>query len=108
MNDIKYVPCTVATGQTTSSATSVGSHNTRLVGIVIPAEFDGTAVSIHACDTNDGTFYAVDALTAMNASASTYLAIAPQDSAGLKWVKIVCGTAQTGATAFKLATANVL
>jgi len=108
MIDIAVQNVTVATGQTLSGLSLVGTNNRVLVGIIVPAEFDGSAISIHSSNTQDGTYVLVDALSSMNAALSTQMALAPQDTAGLKYVKISCGTAQTGASVFGLVTARVV
>lgn len=103
---------TVANGATTSG--EVDLQGTQLVGIFVPAEFDGTTITITASPTSGGTFVTVQdgdgssSAFTITTTASRYV---PIDNlamvAGLRFVKLVCGTAQTGATTFTLATRPV-
>jgi hypothetical protein len=106
----KTVTIVIATSTTVSPA--VDLSGTQLVGIFVPATFEGTGITISASDTVDGTYVAVQtdhtSATAypITTTASRYI---PLDnlaiSEGLRYIKITTGTAQTTTdTVFTLAT----
>ena len=99
----------IADSATVSSAADL--NGTTLVGIDIPAGFDGTAMTFQV--SSDGVTYytykkladglAVTAVVGANASYATV----PTDFAGYRFIKLVAGTAQTGAITITLKTIPV-
>lgn len=90
---------TIATSGTTSA--EIDLTDKVLVGLYIPSTFDGTTISFTAAPTAGGTHVAVQAdNTASTAytvttTASRYVPINPSVFAGLRFIKIVCGSSQT-------------
>ena len=99
-----HTSLTIPDGGTTTPALDLSDY--LLSGIVCPAEFDGTTITFTAARTPEGTYrpvYNTDgtALTVTTA-ASRHIAIVPETFAGVRYVKLVAGTAQTGATTLTL------
>jgi hypothetical protein len=100
----------IATDDDLSAA--VDLNGTQLVGIIVPANFDGTGITLNASDTIDGTFVAVqtDRTSAtpypITTTASRYVPIDNlQITEGLRFIKIGTASAQTTTnTVFKLVT----
>ena len=104
---------TVTVGGTTTGAVDLGG--TQLVGIFVPSTFDGTTITIQAAPTLGGTYVPVQN-GVLSASAYTITTTAgqfvPIDNlailAGVRFIKLVCGTSQTTTdTVFTLATRPV-
>lgn len=99
------VTVTIADGATESSAADL--QGTSLVGMVIPAAFDGASMTFKV--SSDGTTYqtfknlAGTTATAVVAASNSY-GIVPADFAGWRFIKLVADTAQTGATVITLQT----
>jgi len=100
---------TIADAATESGA--VDLSGTTLVGVAFPAEFDGTAVTVKAASTSGGTYVNVydnnGLQLSLTAAASRVITIDPVKTAGLQYIKLVAGTAQTGATVLTLITRPV-
>lgn len=91
------VTVTIANNEQASSA--IDCRKQQLVGFYTPASMTGTAFSLQA--SHDGTnFFTVldegDAYSKTMAS-SRYISVKPQLTAGMHYVKIVSGTAESGA-----------
>lgn len=95
---IRTQDVTVASGQTTSA--EIDLVGTQLVGIYTPSTFDGTTITLTASPTAGGTFVAVQdgngnaftiTTTASRFAPVNNLAI----TAGLRYIKLVCGTSQS-------------
>ena len=94
---------TIASGQTTSAEVDLGG--TMLVGVFLPASFDGTTLKISAASAAGGTFITVEngagtpadvTLTASGHSKFVPLAAADRDAVrGLRFIKLVAGSSQT-------------
>ncbi len=108
MGVLREVSVTVADGETASTWARAGQEG--LVGVLIPASFEGTAFSFRAqfgrsAPSAGGGYVVTDLGGAAQAAAAVaseeYVIIAP---GGLfcDWVRLECGTAQTGAAVFKL------
>ena len=101
-NDITV---TIANGATESSAGALGG--TALLGMVLPAEFDGTSMTFKV--STDGVTYqtfknlAGVTATAIVAESNSY-GIVANDFAAWRFIKLVAGTAQTGNTIITLQT----
>lgn len=78
-----------------------------LVGIHLPAAFDGAALTFEACDTEDGTFVPVNdksgTAVTYTVTQATYAAIDPKDFYGINFLKIVSGSAESAARTLKCA-----
>jgi hypothetical protein len=80
----------IANGATKSNAVLL-SPNT-LVGVLFPSEMTGTTISFEVCDTENGTFSAVNnggAYTITKANSAIEPVASLVGNACLKWVKIV-------------------
>ena len=100
------ITCTVTNGNTTSAAVDLAGI--RNMGLIVPSTFDGTQITFQTSDTLGGTYQAIYDITNTQVS-MTVAAGRTYDTPGeLSWVrflKIVCGTAQaTTDTAFLLVT----
>lgn len=97
---------TIPNGATVSGLVDIDLSYHLLSGITFPAEFDGTAVTFKASASPDGTFYDVyntaGTLLTVTTAASRHVLLEPQTFAGAQFLKLVCGTAQTGATVLTL------
>lgn len=97
-NDVYTLTATVASGQTVSGA--IDLMGTDLTGIFVPAEFDGTTITLQAATSLAGTYVAVqdgagNAVT-LTTTASRYVPISNLALiTGLRYVKLVCGSSQT-------------
>lgn len=93
------VTVSIAIGQTTSPVVDMAGM--RNLGLFIPATFDGTTISFTACDTSGGTFVPVNniwgQLVTMTVAASQFYDL-PGELTALRFIKIVCGTAQATTT----------
>ena len=101
------VTVTLALSGTTTSAAALGGR--RLLGLRLPANFDGTAITFTECDTSDGTFlpvYAAGGASAYSITVGTsrYVPVDPAVFYGIAYVKLVSGTAQDPATTITLVT----
>ena len=95
--DKSYPTATIPAGQTESEVVDLGG--TELAGVFVPPTFDGTTLSLKAAPTAAGTFVAVQSGGSdysITTAASKY---APVENlaltAGLQFVKLVAGTAQS-------------
>src|SRR4051812_42998184 len=91
---------TIASGATLSGA--VDLSGCTLVGLFIPATFDGTTLTITACDTKGGTYVSVQqdhtsaSAYTITTAASRYVPLDNLDiPAGLQFIKLVAGSSQT-------------
>lgn len=86
----------IADNGTVSEA--INLEDGTLVGVYIPTGFVGTALTFQA--SNDGTnFFAVNVLggaLSYTVAASKYVGIDPKDFYGVKYVKFVSGSSETG------------
>ncbi|HSE45007.1 MAG TPA: hypothetical protein VLA89_06730 [Gemmatimonadales bacterium] len=99
------ISAVVAGGATTSPAIDIGGH--RYVGIIVPAEFDGTTITFTVCGTVDGTYMPLEVAAGTAVSFTTNASSAFSLGTEIipwRFFKIVCGTAQTGATTFLVVT----
>ena len=117
-NDVLPIPltltATVAANGTTTDEIDLG-RGQQLVGLFVPSTFDGTTLTFTASDVSGGTFVTVQdgarssAALTVTTTASRYI---PIDNlayiAGLRYIKIVCGSTQTTtSTVFTLVTRPV-
>ena len=95
---------TVAAGQTVSEAIDLG--DATLVGIHIPATFDGTQIKLQTSPTLAGTYTQLhnNGDYTLTVAASKYLYLDPSITAGVRFLRIECVTSQsTTSTVFNLA-----
>jgi hypothetical protein len=96
---------TIANGATDSG--EIDLAGCTLCGVFLPAEFDGTALKFKAASAAGGTFVAVvdgaGADVSKTCAASKYLPLNPADFAGVRFLKLTAGTAQTGDSVLTLA-----
>ncbi len=89
---------TIADSATVSNAIDLGEM--AIVGLQTPASMTGTAITFQASADNS-TFVAVkkvDGTTySMVTASSLYYVIPPADLAGIRYLKVVSGSAETGA-----------
>jgi hypothetical protein len=90
----------IADGQATSNA--VDLLGTSLLAFITDAALDGTAFTFTASDSLAGTYLPLRDMATGNAlsalcSASGYYGTQPSDFASVRFLKIVSGTAQSGA-----------
>ncbi len=102
MND---ATTTIADSGTVSG--EVDLSGCTLCGVFLPSTFDGTTLKFQAATESGGTFVAVvdgaGADVSKTCAASKYLPLNPADFAGVRFLKLVAGTGQTGATVLTLA-----
>lgn len=110
---LAFVNMTITTGEATTPTDGVDLIGMSLVGVFIPSTFDGTAITLTACNTQGGTYLPVydkagNAYT-ITTAASRYVYFNPADFAGIRFIKFVTGTSQTTtSTVFVLVLAPVL
>lgn len=87
----------IADSATTSSVADL--NGTSLVGILIPAGFNGTAITFQVSSDNE-TYYnyynAAGTLVSVTVAASRAVGFQATDFAGFRFLKVVAGTSQTG------------
>ena len=91
----QHTIATIANGETESDSIRSGSY--ILLGIYVPAGFNGTAISFKA-SFDDETYqdiHDVSGLLALPVTADTYLSIDPQLLAGCRYLKIVSNAAES-------------
>lgn len=90
---------TIASGAQLSNGALLG--NRRLLGLIIPADTEGTAVTFQASidGTNYFVMYNADGAISYNFTDPGYLAVNPLDFLGVKYLKVDTGTNQTTAAA---------
>lgn len=92
--NLLYVPLTMAVGQSLSQDIAP-LQGYLLVGIVIPTNFDGTALTFQVGLTVDDlyNFYASDGTEkSFTVAASRHVLVVPEDFAGVPYLKIRAGT----------------
>lgn len=100
------ITCTVTSGQTVSAAVDLAG--VRNWALIVPSTFDGTTITFQTSDTLGGTYVAMNDITGTPVSmpiAASNAYDVPGELAALRFLKIVCGTAQaTTDTLFLLVT----
>jgi len=97
---IRVMPVTILSGAA-EPATGVDLGECRLVGITLPAEFDGTAMTFTVADSYAGTYRTLHNGTAnvsLTVAASRYIGFSTEISEhfkGIRFVKPVSGTNQS-------------
>ena len=100
---------TIANGQTTSAVVDVIGN--CLCGVFIPSAFTGTTISLQASNLSTGTFYPVNdgagSTVSLTVVAGEYTRIDPIITAGIRYLKIVSGSAEAAEREIILATRPV-
>lgn len=97
---VSYMPVTIPSGSA-APAEGVDLGDKKLVGITLPAEFDGTAMTFTVATTYSGTYRTLHNGTAdlsLTVAASKYIAFSTevaQNFEGVRYVKPTSGTNQT-------------
>lgn len=99
------VTCSVASGQTISAAVDLAGM--RNVGLIVPSTFDGTAITFQVSDQLAGTYVPLydirNVAVAIPVMAASRAYDLPGELTWVRFLKIVCGTAQaTTSTDFLL------
>jgi len=87
----------IADNGTVSAA--IDLEDGTLCGVFIPAGFVGTALTFQAGATEDGTYYAINnaaGALSYTVAASKFVGIDPKDFHGVRFVKFVSGTSESG------------
>lgn len=107
--NIRNFVATIANAGTTSNAIDLGSAT--VVGMYIPSEFTGTAITFTACTTATGTFQPLKdgagAAVSKTVAASDYIYLDPTIFAGIAFVKLVSDSAEAADRAIILAARTV-
>lgn len=108
--NVGYVDVTIANGQQTSDAADLSSGRS-VVGVLMPAAFTGTALTFTTCATSGGTYVPVheaggDAYS-VTVAAARYIPIPPADLSGVRYLKVVSGSAEGGARVVRLVVRHV-
>lgn len=95
----------IANGGTVSDVLDMVGHT--LCGIFIPAAFTGVALTFQASPTATGTFVSVrdgaGAALTVTVAAGQYIPIDPKNFHGLRYLKIVSGSAEGAARTLTVA-----
>lgn len=104
VTDVATIETIIADSATTSSEIDLGGKT--LVGITFPAGIDGTALTFTVSPTSGGTFVGLittaGAAVSYTYAASKYMAIDSALFNGVRYLKLVSGTSQTGASTITL------
>lgn len=104
--DYELLTATIANGQTTSGAVDMGSK--RLFAIVFPAALTSTAMTFQAShdgSTYNAVYYDDGTQVSFTVAASRYIVIqAPARWIGIRYLKLVAGSAEGGARSITLVT----
>lgn len=92
-----WTACTISSGQTVSNAVDLRGHD--MLAFILPAAFTGTTIRFQMSPTAiDGTYYDCYNIgnVAMEATVTQGRAyfIEPQDLAGIRFIKLVSGSAE--------------
>ena len=104
MADIITIKTTIADGQTKTEALNIQDY--FVTGVEVPASMTGTVMTLEVGETDTTTVELRETTnTAITFTISTTAAVYPLDArytAGAKFMKVVTGTAQSGAKNIKL------
>lgn len=89
---------TIANGQTASGAVDMNTH--ALCGMFIPSSFTGTTITFQTALTLAGTYVSVrdgaGSALSKTVAQGQYIPLDPADFAGIRFLKIVSGSAEGG------------
>ena len=105
-----WTECVIDSGQTVSNAVDLRGHD--MLCFILPATFTGTTINFQMSPYKiDGTFYDCYNISdaAMQATVTQGRAyfIEPQDLAGIRFIKLVSGSAEGGARTILIGTREV-
>lgn len=92
---IVYKTVTIASAGTTSAALDIGGYT--IVGMSLPAALTSTAATFHVSSTIAGTYVPVfntSGALSYTVAASRYVLASPNDTYGLRFIKLVVGSAE--------------
>lgn len=102
---ITFSDAVIADSATTSN--SIDTLGFTVTGLYIPAGFEGTVIKFTgATRSASGTYlpvYDTAGEVSLTVAASRYYSLSPDLLAGVRHVKLVAGTSQTGATTIEVA-----
>ena len=110
MYNMIWTECVIDSGQTISSA--VDLRGLDMLSFILPAAFTGTTMDFQMCPyAIDGTFYACyniadQALQATVTQGRAYF-IEPSDLAGIRFIKLVSGSAEAAGRTILIGTREV-
>ena len=93
---------TIANGQTVSTAADLAGAS--ICGVWLPAAFTGTTLTFQASRTVDGTYGAVQGVSLTPVAAGQFVPVDPTKFYGVRFVKVVSGSAEGAARSVILAT----
>jgi hypothetical protein len=102
--DVYYTTVTIATSGTVSTAVDLYGYS--LLGIITPAAMTGTALTVQA--SHDGSTFNVmydtdGSALSITSAASRFIALAPQDFASVRHLKLVSGSTEAAERTITLA-----
>lgn len=92
---IVYKTVTIAAAGTTTAAIDIGGY--QLVGISTPAALTGTAITLQVSPSIAGTYQAAynsAGAISYTVAASRYVAVTTNDTQGMRFIKLVSGSAE--------------
>lgn len=100
MIDVREVTATIANSGTTSDVVDLNLG--QLVGLIFPASMTGTALTFTMSTSSGGTYVGVKdvggaADYSLTVTSSKYVPIDPRVFCGIRYVKLVSGSSETGA-----------
>lgn len=100
------IDAVIASSGTKTAAIDLGGL--VLCGVIFPTTFTGTALTFEVSDAIDGTFVPLKSTVSGTALSYTivqasYAAIDPKDFQGVRFLKLVSGSIESGARTIKLA-----
>lgn len=102
-------PCTIEDGEAVSDV--VNLQGKTLIGIEVPAEFEGAAITVAASALHPSVVkdvYDTDgALMTVDAAASHYIAVNPVATHGFMFARLTADTNQTGDVVIYLVTRDM-
>jgi hypothetical protein len=107
---VGVLTATIANGATVSDEMDLTSGRS-LVAIQTPAALTGTALTFTACSTSGGTFVPVydtsGNAVSVTVSTSRYIPLTPASFVGIRYLKVVSGSAEAAARSITLYTREV-
>jgi len=105
-----WTQCTIASGQTVSDA--VDLRGLDMLAFILPAAFTGTTIQFQMSPTAiDGTYYPcyniADAVMEATVTQGRAYFIEPQDLAGIRFIKLVSGSAEAAERTILIGTREV-